>query len=155
MICLNQLLRNFSHFKALFINRFTELFLLTQIAYPLDVYGLFQNFEFLSKLCRQLDIIEGLMFKIYDSFALDAFKMLVLLHAAVKTPYIARTFHYKSNTHIVQCQQRSVHRIERYAWKCLSYLFVQHLSRRMLVCVYQLLIYFYTLGSYPQAGFSA
>jgi len=124
MICLNQLLQNFSHFKVLFINRFTELFLLTQIAYPLDVYGLFQNFEFLSKACRQLDIIEGLMLKIHDSFALDAFKMLVLLHAAVKTPDVAGTFNYKSGAHIVECQQRSVHRIERYAWKCFSYLLI-------------------------------
>jgi hypothetical protein len=104
MICLNQLLQNFSHFKAFFINRFAKLFLLTQIAYSLKVYGLFQDFEFLSKACRQLDIIEGLMVKIYDSFAPDAFKMLVLVHAAVKTPYIARTFHYKSNTYVVKRQ---------------------------------------------------
>ncbi len=103
MIYLNQLLQIFSHFKALFINRFTELFLLTKIAYPLKVYGLFQNFEFLFKACRQLDNIEGLIIEIYDSFALDAFKMLVLLHAAVKTPYIAGTFHYKSSAHVVEC----------------------------------------------------
>ena len=49
MICLNQLLQNFSHFKELFINQFTELFLLTLVAYPLKVYDLFQNCEFSGK----------------------------------------------------------------------------------------------------------
>ena len=92
--------------------RITCLFLLAQIAYPLNIYCLFKNFEFLSKACRQLDNSEGFMVKIYNSLALYAFKVLMLFRAAVKTPDIARAFDDKSDTYLAQCQQCPVHRIE-------------------------------------------
>jgi hypothetical protein len=40
------------------------------------------------------------MMKIYDSFALYAFKMLVIFHAAIKTPDIARSLNYKSGAYL-------------------------------------------------------
>jgi hypothetical protein len=126
---------------------------MTQIAYPLKVNGLSKNCEFIGNACRQLNIFEGFMLKIYDPFALNTLKMLVFVHAAVKAPGISRPFNYRSGTYPAKSQQRSVNGIERYARKRFSYLFIQNLCRRVLISANQLLVYFYTLWSYPQPGF--
>ena len=77
--------------------------------------------------------------------------MLVLLKVAVETLGVARTFYDEGRPDLIQCQQRPVHRIQRYVWVDLPDLCVQHLGRRMRIRLDKLAVYRHPLRRYFQA----
>jgi hypothetical protein len=100
-------------------------------------------------------VIERFMVKINNPLASDAFEVLMILRFCIETFGVPRTLDNEGRADPVQRQQRSVDGVERDAWEDLSHLTVDHLSRRVLICFQQGLVYRRTLWRDSQPGVMA